>query len=186
MKILVLMPCDEQHVYAASKIYERLPAEVKDHTFAMPMFMQYLISTKIVGNWVFAFYDTLLSAEKLLDAAENDDFILIGNCPNYFKFDAVFNFQDIEEMLPYQDAFIEKIKTLVAEDAGLSTMIATLHEAKESQLALINCQATADFLAAYLKTDPHLEEIKKQFKNLNFKEIEDERITTSPDGGHQA
>lgn len=30
--------------------------------------------------------------------------------PKDFKFDAVFNFQDMEETLPYEDKFMDKIK----------------------------------------------------------------------------
>ena len=50
MKILVLMPCDERMTYIAAKIYKELPDEIKDITFSMPMFMDYLISSKVVGN----------------------------------------------------------------------------------------------------------------------------------------
>ena len=33
MKILVLMPYDEQHVYAAAGIYKALPSEMKECCF---------------------------------------------------------------------------------------------------------------------------------------------------------
>ena len=60
MKILVLMPCDEKMTYIAAKIYKELPNEIKDITFSMPMFMDYLISSKVVGNWVYAFFDAFV------------------------------------------------------------------------------------------------------------------------------
>lgn len=50
MKILVLMPCDERMTYIAAKIYKELPNEIKDITFSMPMFMDFLISSEVVGN----------------------------------------------------------------------------------------------------------------------------------------
>ena len=169
MKILVLMPCDEQHVHAATKIYEMLPQEIKECTFAMPMFMEYLIETKIVRNWIFSFYDTLISAQHLYEAAEreDEDLIIIGNIPANYKFDIVFNFQDIEQSLSYKDTFIEKIKELVQEDEKLYSMISNLHKANESELALQNCIATADFLTNYIKADAtkELKRIEKEYHN---------------------
>ena len=50
MKILVLMPCDERTTYVAAKIYKELPNEIKDITFSMRTFMDFLISSKVVGN----------------------------------------------------------------------------------------------------------------------------------------
>ena len=169
MKILVLMPCDEQHVYAAAGIYKALPQEMKEITFPMPMFMDYLIETKIVGNWIMAFFDSLVSAKNLYCAAEkqNDNLLIIGTAPANMEFDAVFNFQDIEESLPYQDNFLEKIKVAVKSDDMLTKLIADLVGADSSKLALHNCVATADFLTKYMKTDikNKLEILRKQYEN---------------------
>lgn len=167
MKILVLMPCDEQHVYAATAIYQALPADVKKQTFAMPMFMQYIVTVRHLNNWVEAFFDTFLGMKAVYKTAEQekDDLIVIGNAPRNLKFDVVFNFQDIEEALPYEDKFLEKIKEICSDEPVLLRTIADLHKADESIFALMNCTATADFLAAYLQTDPHLEEIKAKYQD---------------------
>lgn len=168
MKILVLMPCDEQHVYAAAGIYKALPQEVRDVTFPMPMFMDYLIETKIVGNWIMAFFDTLVSAKNIYRTAveKNDDLLIIGTAPADMEFDAVFNFQDIEESLPYEDKFIDKIKIAVKSDDMLTQLVADLVGADASKLALHNCIATADFLAKYMQTDikNKLEKLRKEYE----------------------
>lgn len=79
MKILVLMPLDEKNTYMAIGIYGNLPHEIKDKTFCMPAFMDYLVNVKVSPNYEYALFDTLLSANKLYQAAEDDDLIIIGN-----------------------------------------------------------------------------------------------------------
>lgn len=178
MKILVLMPCDEQHVHAAAGIYKALPQEMKEITFPMPMFMDYLIETKIVGNWIMAFFDTLISAKNIYRAAEkqNDNLLIIGTAPSDMEFDAVFNFQEIEETLPYEDRFLDKIKIAVKSDDRLTELVADLVGADASKLALKDCAATADFLTKYMKTDikNKLEVLRKQYetqlKGVNLSE----------------
>lgn len=166
MKILLLMPCDEQHTYAATGIYKALPKEIKDITFAIPCFMEYLIDSKVVGNWLMALFDSMLSCRKLCDAATqtNDDLIIIGNAPMDVKFDAIFNFQEIDEALPYKDRFMEMAGKLTAEDDRLSSMVLDVHTAEESIMPLYNCVATADFLTHYLKSDDSIKELQKKYR----------------------
>lgn len=168
MKILVLMPNDEQHVYASAGIYKALPAELKEITFPMPMFMDYLIQNKIVGNWIMAFFDSLISMKNLYKtaAAQNDDLIVIGTAFNDMEFDAVFNFQEIEESLPYEDKFLDKIRDAVKSDEKLSGLVNNLYSGDKSKLALQDCVATADFLTKYMKTDVKnkLEVLRKQYE----------------------
>ena len=166
MKILVLMPLDEQHVWAATAIYNSLPHEIRDKTFAMPMFMEYLVDTKVTPNWTYALFDALYSANALCAAATEakDDIIIIGNTSNAWEFDAVFNFQDIELELPYEDKFLEKVAEVVKDEEKLATMLKDLHRSSESRVSLKNCRATANFLAAYFATDPHLDKIIEQYK----------------------
>lgn len=168
MKILLLMPCDEQHAHAAAGIYKALPQEMKDITFPMPMFMDYLIQTKIVGNWIMAFFDTLISAKNIYRTAEqnNDNLIIIGTAPAEMEFDAVFNFQEIEESLPYKDSFLEKIREAVKSDEKLSRMVNNLVPGSQSKMALRDCAATADFLSKYIKTDikNKLEVLRKEYE----------------------
>ena len=163
------MPCDEQHVYAAAGIYKALPQEMKDVTFPMPMFMDYLIQNKIVGNWVMAFFDSLVSMKGIYRAAneKNEDLLIIGTAPADMEFDAVFNFQEIEESLPYEDKFIEKIRVAVKSEELLTDLIADLVGADASKLALRDCVATADFLTKYMKTDikNKLEKLRKEYEN---------------------
>lgn len=164
MKILVLMPLDEQSSIMALKIYDALPHEIKDKTFCMPAFMDYLVKTEICKNWTYAFFDSLLTAKRLYENTEEEqDLIIIGNTCAAHKFDAVFNFQDIDKDLPYKDNFAEKMYEVVKGEEMLENLIKDLHKAEESKMALHNCIATADFLTAYLKTDPHLGQIKKEY-----------------------
>ena len=171
MKMLILMPCDEQHVYAATGIYNALPSDLKDKCFCMPMFMEYLRETNQVNNWVRSLFYTVLSAEQLYAASGKDDFILIGNIGQEFKFDVVFNFQEIDESLPYKDNFMEKCQDIVKEEPFLLQYIAALHSADESKMALQNCRATADFIADYIASEPDLAALKEQYKDrIQFKE----------------
>lgn len=164
------MPCDEQHVYAAEGIYKHLPEEIKNVTFPMPMFMDYLIQTKTVGNWIMAFMDTLYSAKKLYECADKD-LIVIGTLPTTCEFDAIFNFQEIDESLPYEDKFLEKIKEIVKPERVLSDMVDNLVTADKSIFALHDCKATADFLSKYIKTDVKeiLNALENEFAQIGVK-----------------
>lgn len=169
MKILVLMPCDEQHVFAAMSIYKALPKEIKEQCFPMPMFMDYLIQTKIVGNWVFAFFDAMISMQNVYKTAlqNNDDLIVIGTAPKELEFDIVFSFQEIETKESYKDNFLEKvIKPCVKEDMLLHNMVNNLYDINDIKLALYNSIASADLLSAYLKTDvkDKLDKLKKEYE----------------------
>ena len=172
MKILVLMPCDERMTYYAAKIYKELPNDVKDITFSMPMFMDYLISSKVVGNWVYSFFDAMVSMKNIYKtAAKNkDDLIVFGTAPKNIKFDAIFSFQDDAEQMPYKDKFIGKVKEIVKDEPKLAAYVENLYGAEDSKFNLYNCKATAGFLAEYIKTDPKLEDIKAKYEGkLKFK-----------------
>lgn len=163
MKILVLMPLQEQSAYMAMGIYKNLPAAVKDKTFCMPAFMDYLVTTKLVPNWEYALFDTILCAEKMA-AVEDEDLILLGNVNKNLHFDAIFNFQDINEALPYSDPFVETMKNKVRSEELLLSKVDNLYTAEDSTFRMKNCRATADFLTAYLDTDPKLKEIKAEYE----------------------
>ena len=166
------MPCDERMTYIAAKIYKELPNEVKDITFSMPMFMDYLVSSKIVGNWVYAFFDAFVSMRNIYKtAAKNkDDLIVFGTAPKNMKFDAIFSFQDDVEQLPYKDKFLGKVKKIVEDEPKLAAYVENLYGAEDSKFNLYNCTATAGFLAEYIKTDPKLEEIRAKYEGkLKFK-----------------
>ena len=172
MKILVLMPCDERMTYIAAKIYKELPNEIKDIAFSMPMFMDFLISSKVVGNWVYAFFDAFVSMKNIYKTAakEKDDLIVFGTAPKNMKFDAIFSFQDDAEQLPYKDKFLGKIKKIVADEPKLSAYLENLYGAEDSKFNLYNCTATAGFLTEYIKTDPKLDEIRAKYEGkLKFK-----------------
>lgn len=172
MKILLLMPIDEQHTVAATEIYKDLPNEIREKTFSMPMYMQYLVSTHIAKYWEYALVDTMYASNKLLSALDKkDDYLLIGNAPAAVEFDAIFNFQDIEFDEKYEDKFLKKVAELVKADETLYNLVSNLHTADESKMCLHNCLATADFLAAYMGTDPRLDKIKEKYEEtLKFKE----------------
>lgn len=174
MKILVLMPLQEQSAYMATGIYKALPHEMQEKCFAMPMFMEFLVQTKMSPNYTFALFDTILSAEKLCETAEKDklDLLVIGNVNNKYKFDKIFNFQDIETDLLYKDDFITKVAQIVADEPLLRDKIGNLYTDKDSTMALHNCIATADFLTAYMETDPHIEKITEEY-NKRIEQLKD-------------
>ena len=165
MKILILMPLDEKWVYMANGIYSALPAKAKDVTFGMPIFMQYCMTTKATPNWIYAVYDALVAVRSVYEAAKDEDLIIIGNCSKDLEFDEIFNFQDIEEDMPFEDKFMEKIQELVKEDESLTKYVNNLYTNDDSKMALHNITATADFIAAYLETDPKIEQIKNEYKD---------------------
>ena len=171
MKILVLMPLQEQSAYMAMGIWKNMPAEVKDKTFCMPAFMDYLVTTKLVPNWEYALFDTILCAEKMA-AVEDEDLIILGNVKKDLHFDVVFNFQDVKESLPYEDKFVEMMKNKVRSEEILFNKVNNLYTNEDSKMALHNCRATADFLTDYLKTDPKLGQIRKEYLR-KLRELED-------------
>lgn len=173
MKILVLMPLDEKWTYMATGLYNSLPIEVRDKTFAMPMFMQYCITTKTSPNWLYATFDALVAVKNVYKSVGDGDVIIIGNCDKSMHFDAIFNFQDIHEDLPFEDLLMEKTREVVSPDAELSNYVSNLYTNDDSIMPLHNLTASADFLAAYLDTDPKIEQIKKRYQEkINFKDYE--------------
>lgn len=167
MKILILMPCDEQHVFAAVGLENRMPKELADRCFSMPHFMQYLIDIKKTKNWMEALTFTMVSEKKFYEHFKEDtnNIIVIGNAPKTQIFDAVFNFQDIDEALPYVDKFMNKTKTVFHGEKKLTDLFENLYEDKDSQLALKNLDATVNFIQDYLKSDNNekLKEIKEKY-----------------------
>ena len=173
MKILILMPCSEAWTYHATGIYKALPQEVKEITFAMPMYMEYLVDTKISQDWIHAYFDSAVTVKALYKAAQmkNENLVVIGNTIKDLEFDAVFNFQDEAFDMEYDDKFISKLDELVKEIPELKSYTAGLHEAHESKMPLHNYVATADFITDYLQTDPQLDRVKEKYLGrLRFKE----------------
>ena len=159
------MPLDEKWVYMANGIYNALPMEVKDVTFSMPMFMQYCVTTKATPNWIYAVFDALVAARSVYESSKDGNLIVIGNCSKNLEFDAIFNFQDIEEDMPFEDKLMEKIQELVKEDESLVKYVNNLYNNKDSKMPLHNLTATADFIAAFLDTDPKIGQIEKEYKD---------------------
>lgn len=167
MKILVLMPLNERMVYAATGIYRYLPDDKKDITFSMPMFMEYAVDTKICEDWLHALFLASITAREFYK--NNEDCIIIGNLPINMKFDMIFNFQDIEVDLPYQDLgimkFIEVINQSDADEDSknfLLKYLVDLYSADASTMPLHNCHATAEFLSNMMDSDPHLEKFEEE------------------------
>ena len=165
MKILVLMPCDERQLYACYKIYQGLNEKAKDKVFFTPMFIDYLLQTKIYSKWIEAFYDTLCRVKQVYN--QNENFILFGNIDKSCKFDAIFSFQDLERTLPYQDGTIEKIKQLdfIKSDPQLLAPLNALYSADDvNQIPLTNCSATAELINKFFDSDPQLDKIKAEYQ----------------------
>lgn len=175
MKILVLMPCDEKMVYWAAEIYKNLEEDIKDNSFFVPMFMDYLIQTKQTENWVYALADGLISANLLCKKADEEkkDIIIFGNASSDIKFDKVFSFQDGEVIAPYLDFFIEKTKTIFTDAEDFIELLENLHTKNEVKLMLTNCKATATLINDLIKSQVDLEKIKNNYAFLNLKDKED-------------
>lgn len=164
MRILLLMPCDEQHVAMATGIYANLPQEVKEKTFAMPTYMDWFVHMKKT-TWTEALFDTLYAAKQIYNADKTCDLIVIGNTDKSLEFDAVFNFQELDESLPYKDYFMEKVKSLEAVQADPKLLgYLNVHEDSESKLAMKDVKVTADFLAAYLDTGVDRQALRDKFE----------------------
>jgi hypothetical protein len=175
MKILVLMPCDEKVVYWAAEIYKNLDDNIKDNSFFVPMFMDYLIQTKQAENWVYALADGLISANLLCKKADEEkkDIIIFGNASSDIEFDEIFSFQDNELIAPYSDLFIEKTKTIFTDAKEFITVLENLHTKNDVKLMLTNCKATATLINDLIKSQVDLEKIKDNYAFLNFKDKED-------------
>ncbi len=166
MRILVLMPVDEQHVPAATAIYQARPPEMQKICFPRPRYRQYLVSTHMARNWEQGMAGTFLAAKDMVTKRRKrkEDWVLIGNINrNFSQFDAIFNFQDIEADLPYEDKFLEKAKTRYegSPDRGkYIELFSNLYEAKDSQYQLHNCKATANFLTDYYNSSHSLAKLE--------------------------
>lgn len=178
MKILVLMPLDEQHVCAATYLYDRLSDRAKKCTFAAPCYMEYLVENKLVTDWLEALVDASYTIYQILvDPSRfnkggdfNDDVIIFGNAPKDcgVKFDAIFNFQDIERDEPYKDLFLEKFFALTKDKpeedlAPFKPYLGNLYTAQDSSMPLHGCTAAANFLSSYLETEPQYDIIKSKY-----------------------
>lgn len=166
MKILVLMPNDERQVYNCVGLFKAFDKKMAKKIFLMPLFEDYLVKNGLAANWTEAVGDTIVVAEKMCAAK---DMIIFGNVHTSVKFDAIFNFQDAEESLPYKDIFLDKIIDLAAHEWNEPVLTKFFvdngfYAATSSILALHNYKATADFLTAYLQTDPKLDEIAARYK----------------------
>lgn len=173
------MPLDEKWSYIATGLFKALPREVQENTFVMPMFSEWQMATKnmVIGHdlplhWNVATLGTIIKAREMyqLQDIEEKDFLLIGNIRPDFEFDAIFNFQDAEVDLPYEDKYVEKLREVFADEIAITNNL-EFYDASASKMTLHDFNAAAEFLASYLKTDPHLDEIKEKYKNtLRFKE----------------
>lgn len=164
MRILLLMPCDEQHVAMSNGIFHYLPPEVKQKTFAMPTYMDWLVHLKKI-SWTEALFDTLYAAKQVYNADKTADLIIIGNADKSLEFDAIFNMQELDESLPYKDDFMEKVASLEPVQAdALLTAYLNVHQADESKMAMRDAPATADFLAAYLQTDIDKQALRDKYE----------------------
>lgn len=164
------MPMDEQHVHYATAIYKYLPEETRKVTFAIPMYMEYLTSTKLEQYWETALVRGLYDSKKLLGVlTEEDNYILIGNAPKDIKFDFICNFQDNDKTETYKDVFLEKCRQIFGtEEKNISDLIYNLYEDKDSQIALKDCSATANFLQGILSSGAlrDIEEIKQEGEQI--------------------
>lgn len=173
MKILVITDCSERGIHYATTLYKNLSREIKDITFCIPMFMEYLIDTKIEPKYLSAFFYSLVSMKSVYKAAEekNDDLIVIGNAPKELTFDAVFSFAGEDDKENSADAFIDYVKQLVVGLKPLEKYANNLYAESDCTFSLHNCSASSQFIEDYIKTEPKLDKIKEKYKDkVKFKE----------------
>lgn len=174
MKILVLMPLDERYVYLSSAIYKGLDDEVKKITFAIPMFADYLRAVKYGGedsnDWLYPTVFALYSANKMCSQVKKDEnLIIIGNVSKDYElspFDLIFNFQDDELKLTYDDKFLIKAQEICKDEEPIMKLMTNIHKAEESLYPLTNCGATAILLTELIKSNKPLEELKAKYEKL--------------------
>lgn len=171
MKILVLMPLNERMVYAATSIYRHLADDKQEMTFAMPMFMEYAVDTKMCEDWLHAVFFAEIAARNFYE--KHNDCIIIGNLNKNMKFDMIFNLQDLDEDFPYEDKgiqkFIEVINQSEADEESKSFLlkyINNLHTNEDSEMPLHNSRATAEFLSNMIDSDPHLEKFAAEKEKI--------------------
>lgn len=179
MKILVLMPLDERWSYIATELWKHLDEDARDCTFAMPMFTEWQMATKrfVLGSdlpphWNVATFGTLVKAREVyhIQEAVERNLIIIGNIDPDYKFDAVFNFQDVNQDLPYQDHYLDKLSEAFKNEPSLVKYL-HFYPSTASTLTLHNIEAAAAFLSAYVRTDVHLDEVRAKYQDtLHFKE----------------
>ena len=155
MIVLVLMPLDERAVYMGTKVYTCLEEDVQKHAFCVPMYMQYAVTSGLVESWEAAGFYALLAAKNIYKTAKEkgDSLLILGNLPKEFAVDVVFNMQSIDIDEPYSDPFLAKMREKAQSEAVLNQLVQN-YSAEDSTFTLHNCQATADFLTRYLRTDP--------------------------------
>ena len=169
MRILVLMPCDERQTYQASGLMKYLDKEAAKYTFSMPMYMDYLRITKLVKNEFSNYCYTALAAKKLVEASIQHDepLIICGNVNKNYSFDAILTFMDGEETQPYEDKFLDKIRSqLDFSDADLSKLkdyFLNLYEDKDAIFRMKDWKAAAEFISKYFKSNQKLEEVKAEW-----------------------
>lgn len=168
MRILVLMPLDERAVPMSMALWRELPSELQEQTFNVVGYMDYLVQSKLVGNWVTAMFYSLMAAEKVIKATDkNENLIVFGNTNKKYKFDIVLNMQDMEVAEPYKDNFLEEVKSIVlpTNEKPLIKLIDNTYDASASILSLINIDASAALLVDLIKSDNKaaIEELKHQY-----------------------
>lgn len=165
MKILVLSPIYDTMAPAQEAIFSQMSKEAQDVVFFESIYASYLISYKKATNWAEASYLALKGGEHAYNIAKEKktNLIICGNISTSFKFDTIFNFQDIDEDLPYQDVMINYIKKQFDKEEPLRRYFDSLYRTADSTFTLHNCKATADFLSRFLLSEPKLEELKKKY-----------------------
>lgn len=171
------MPLDEKWSFIATGIYKAMSEHAKEVTFAMPMFSEWQMAThnfvmkNLPEHWNVATFGSIVKAKEVYKTAlaNKQDIIIIGNMSPEYEFDAIFNFQDAVEDLPYEDKYVAKLKEVFKNDEVLSRAL-EFYDAAASKFTLHDINAAAQFLSEYLETDPHLDEVKERYKDtLNFK-----------------
>lgn len=164
---LVLMPLDERSVYMGTKVYTCLTDEVQQHTFCLPMFMQYAVTTGLAKSWEEACFYALLAAKNVYNIAKEkgDSLLVLGNLPRNLTVDVVFNMQSIDQDEDYNDPFLALLRKKSQSESTLADLVQN-YAAQDSIFTLHNCQATADFLSQYLKTDPThtIQQLQAEYK----------------------
>lgn len=100
---------------------------------------------------------------------KDQNLIIIGNVSKDYEsspFDLIFNFQDDELKLTYDDKFLMKAQEICKDEEPIMKLMTNMHESNESLYPLTNCGATAILLTELIKSNKPLEELKAKYEKL--------------------
>ena len=154
-KILIVTPLDETNVFASAEIFKKI-SPVCD-VFSVPMYADYLLTTKIASSEEEAITLALSTVKKYMESPHKEDVVVLGNAPKDIKFDAVISFNKNERMEFEEDLRLLAMQKRYKSSEEISQILNNVYAAADCESFLMNGQLTAQFICDYLNK---LKEIK--------------------------